>query len=404
METALALLRTRTGSDYVFLARTCGIPEADGNIMDAAVASEVQHVVGQTDLVGIPLNRVFLAGTASGLGFQSVALTSPAAQAASWHACLPHALRRLNLQGTSALISVSPWAQRCLPQATQVLRAALGDDTAFVGDDAIVASQHMLASAPLAAAALRVSEEAAADPHTAAAMRSAGGPGASGWLQVLVEPSHHMTDAQCIIALRARLHMDLPQCSGRCQHQRPDGSICGAELDAKGKHARSCAVGGWLVRRHDNGCAALAAWCEDMGCTVHREVVFPNSTPDRPEARMDLVIHAPHLSEPVHVDVTIVSALAQEAMLAGAARRDGAAAGVAARRKRAKYPHCNVLPFVVEDHGRFGEEALALVRSLAPVDNTKRSPAIRRLYQTLGSVLQRHAADSVVSATTARRC
>ena len=111
METALALLRIRTGSDYVFLARTCGIPEADGNIMDAAVAPEVQHVVGQTDLVGIPLNRVFLAGTLSGLGFQSVALTSPAAQAASWHACLPRALRRLNLQGTSALISVSPWAQ-----------------------------------------------------------------------------------------------------------------------------------------------------------------------------------------------------------------------------------------------------------------------------------------------------
>ena len=221
---------------------------------------------------------------------------------------------------------------------------------------------------------------------------------------MLVEPSHHTTDAQFIIALRTRLHMDLPQCSGRCQHQRPDGSICGAELDAKGKHARSCAVGGWLVRRHDNGCAALAAWCEDMGCTVHREVVLPNSTSDRPEARMDLVIHAPHLSEPVHVDVTIVSALAQEAMLAGAARRDGAAAGVAARRKRAKYPHCNVLPFVVEDHGRFGEEALALVRSLAPVDNTKRSPAIRRLYQTLGSVLQRYAADSMVSATTVHRC
>ena len=69
-ETTLPLLRTRMGSDYVFLARTCGIPEADGNIMDAAVASEVQHVVAQADLVGIPLNRVFLAGTLSGLGFE----------------------------------------------------------------------------------------------------------------------------------------------------------------------------------------------------------------------------------------------------------------------------------------------------------------------------------------------
>ena len=119
---------------------------------------------------------------------------------------------------------------------------------------------------------------------------------------------------------------------------------------------------------------------------------------------MDLVIHAPYLSEPVHVDVTIVSALAQEAMAAGAARRDGAAAGVAARRKRAKYPQCTIVPFVVEDHGRFGEDAAALVRRLAPMVSAKRSPAIRRLYQALGSVLQRHAADAVVSATTLRRC
>ena len=158
------------------------------------------------------------------------------------------------------------------------------------------------------------------------------------------------------------------------------------------------------MRRHDAGCAALAAWCEDMGCTVHREVILPNASPDRPEARMDLVIHAPDRSQPVHVDVTIVSALALDAMGAGAARRDGAAAGVAARRKRAKYPQCTIVPFVVEDHGRFGEDAAALVRRLAPIENTKRSAAICRLYQALGSVLQRHAADAVVSATTLRRC
>ena len=162
-------------------------------------------------------------------------------------------------------------------------------------------------------------------------------------------------------------------------------------------------MGGWLVRRHDSGCAALAAWCQEMGCTVHREVVLPNSSPDRPEARVDLVIHAPHLALPVHVDVTIVSALAREAMAAGGSRRDGAAAGVAARRKRAKYPQCMVTPFVVEDHGRFGEDAVALVRRLAPVVSTKRSAAIRRLYQSMGSVLQRNAADAVSSAATTRR-
>ena len=118
-------------------------PKCRGQRHGHSVATEVQHVAGQMDLTGIACKRVFLTGAAGGLGFQSVALTSPSAQAASWHACLPHALQRLGLQGTSALTSVSPWAQRCLPQATQVLRTALRDDTAFVGDEAVAASQHI---------------------------------------------------------------------------------------------------------------------------------------------------------------------------------------------------------------------------------------------------------------------
>ena len=117
---------------------------------------------------------------------------------------------------------------------------------------------------------------------------------------------------------------------------------------------------------------------------------------------MDLVIHAPHVPEPLLVDVTIVSALATEGMAVGAPRRDGAAAAAAARRKRAKYPGVVVTPFVVEDHGRLGEEALALMRLLAPRADTARSAAIRQLHQALGSILQRHAADAVLAATQAR--
>ena len=119
---------------------------------------------------------------------------------------------------------------------------------------------------------------------------------------------------------------------------------------------------------------------------------------------MDLIVHTPHGAQPILIDVTVVSALAREAMAAGAPRRDGVAAGVAARHKRAKYPNCTVTPFVIEDHGRFGEDALSLVRRLAPPAKSKRSSAIRRLYQSLGSVLQRHAADAVIAATTCRRC
>ena len=157
------------------------------------------------------------------------------------------------------------------------------------------------------------------------------------------------------------------------------------------------------MRRHDAACSVLKEWSEEMHCNVHREVVLPNPTPGRPEARMDLVIHPPQSGIAIHVDLTVVTALSRGAMAAGAARRDGAAAQVAARHKRAKYPNCPVVPFVVEDHGRIGEDALRLVRQLAPSLPSERSAAIRRLYQSFSAVLQRHSADSVLAATAVRR-
>lgn len=119
---------------------------------------------------------------------------------------------------------------------------------------------------------------------------------------------------------------------------------------------------------------------------------------------MDLVVHSPKLSGPVHVDFTVVSALSQEALRARSNLRDGVAAGIATRRKAAAYPDISSLvPFAVEDHGRLGEEALQLVRLLAPKEPAQRSTAIRHLYQSLGNTLQRYAADSLLAATTARR-
>jgi hypothetical protein len=117
---------------------------------------------------------------------------------------------------------------------------------------------------------------------------------------------------------------------------------------------------------------------------------------------MDLVIRVPGVASPFYVDLTVASALSVEALRGGSAVRDGAAAGIAARGKIRDYPNCNVTPFVVEDHGRLGEDALRLIRLIAPTDLAERSRAIRRLHQSLGATLQRCAADAVIAATTAR--
>ena len=117
---------------------------------------------------------------------------------------------------------------------------------------------------------------------------------------------------------------------------------------------------------------------------------------------MDLVVRAPGIATPFYVDLTVVSALSLDALASGSSARDGAAADAAARSKAKAYPNCNVTPFVIEDHGRLGDDALRFIRTLAPVDPSDRSRAIRCVHQSLGATLQRCAADSVIAATTAR--
>ena len=119
------------------------------------------------------------------------------------------------------------------------------------------------------------------------------------------------------------------------------------------------------MRRHDAACAVLGGWCEDMGCQLESgqkpwgEVLVPWAAPACPQARMDLVIHAPGFSSPFYVDLTVVSALSTDALSSGSADRSGAAAELASRGKHRDYPNCTLTPFVIEDHGRLGEKASA---------------------------------------------
>ena len=303
---------------------------------------------------------------------------------------------------------MSPWAAACLPKATAILREAVGDESIEVGNDGVAASQHILAKASHAAAAKRVSDEVAVDVKASAALRSAGGKGGGAWIIAPSEPNQFLSNVQLCIALRTRLHMTIPQCIGTCQHRRQNGSLCGALLDPYGYHARICPCGGWLMKRHDAACAVLGGWCEQMGCQLEAgqkpwgEVLVPWAAPAREEARMDLVINAPGFSSPFFIDLTVVSALSSDALSAGSAVRNGAAAEIAARGKHRDYPNCCLTPFVIEDHGRLGEEALQLFRRLAPSDLAERSRAIRSRHRSLGATLQRVAADAVIAATTAR--
>jgi len=395
-----SLARLRTSGDFTYVGRACGIPAADAAQLDQELVTCLVNLHGlRPEEVSSTIPKLFLlAGSDGGMGYHSVELAAPAAYAASWHACLPRVLLRLGLGSLAELVSASPLATRCVPFAAGTLRAALNDPTAELGDPEAQASQHMLASAPLAAARARVVADLAANPVAQAALRSAGGKGSAVWLQPPTEAAHGQTDAQFAISTRIRLGLPLPGCQGRCAHRRADGTVCGHLLDPLGVHARSCPSGGWLKHRHDAARDVLGDWCEEHGCRVEREAVLPFAAPARPEARIDLVVHVPGRGVPAHVDVSIVSALSVEALQKGSASQDGRAAEIAENSKRRDYPGIRVTPFVVEDHGRYGEEAAKFVRQVAPKEPAARSRAIRDLYHRLGALLQRKAADAVLAA------
>ena len=80
-------------------------------------------------------------------------------------------------------------------------------------------------------------------------LRSCGGPGAGGFLEPPVpfeddEQLKPMPDQHFSTMLRDRLRLPVCPEGARCQHRRKDGSLCGEVLDARGKHALKCEVGG----------------------------------------------------------------------------------------------------------------------------------------------------------------
>ncbi len=235
--------------------------------------------------------RIYLRVSDGGLGMHSVAATAPAANAASWHSCIPHILKRIELPTVSALTTASPWCAASLPACTLQIQLASGDPAAIVGDPDISASQRTLASAPLAAAAVKTRALVATTGRAAqAAFRSAGGPGSAGWLLPPSLAPHFLSDPCFRIAVRTRLDLDIPCQVGVCQHRDAAGTLCGEALDAKGQHARSCRKGGWLVKKHNSIVDEVAVWCDNNSAYTIKEAILPNANPDHPEARIDLIV------------------------------------------------------------------------------------------------------------------
>ena len=234
-----------------------------------------------------------------------------------------------------------------------------------------------------------------------------------------------MPDQHFTISLRDRLLLPVCPEGARCQHRRPNGSLCNALLDTRGRHAKTCAIGGGWVRRHDrlrdftantwSACAGVKALTEQRVPEWDREVEDDQGRMVTDRAVLDVCTSDPHSGCPLHVDVTVTTACpSNPAALRRRARRDGLGAADAAADKRHRYNLAgpSLVPLAFEDGGRPAEDTVGFVRRcgaaaerigstwLAPGEGDgEDQPVVARLWQEYSTLLQWGNAELILSTT-----
>jgi hypothetical protein len=257
----------------------------------------------------------------------------------------------------------------------------------------------------------------------AADARSHGGPGAGSFLCPPCQGGKVMPDPHFIISLKDRLLLPVCQEGARCQHRRPNGVVCNALLDARGRHAKTCAIGGGWVRRHNGirdftasswaACAGVQASKEQRVPEWDREVIDDQGRAVTQEAVLDVITSDPQSGAPLHVDVTVTAACpSNPAALRRRARRDGAGAADAAADKRSRYNLAgpSLVPLAFEDGGRPAEETISFIRRCGAAaerngtslpgddEGDDGQPIVAQLWQQFSTVLQWGNAELILSA------
>ena len=394
VQDAMHLAKTRTSGDFVFLARTVGIPQTDARELDDTLRQFVARLTGVDETTLTDL--LFLPQAMGGYGFSGIEHVSRSANAASWYENLPRVTRKVTGNDNMAqTIAGSRWLTKITRSVDLELTEILGEPGNLLGDRSKHVPQKELTKKINEKRRTRLIEDL--PPEGKAVRLSAASKGAAAWMCAPCHPTQVLSDPQFKIACLRRANAVIPGQSGPCQHRQPDGTPCGEELDPQGNHAAACRTGGWRVRKHDTLVKALGKWAEDLGCDVRLEQNIPTANSNS-EARLDLIVHHENLAQPALIDVTIVNSAAAEYISKGAASREGAAASAAEQAKRNKYPGIYVTPFVLEEHGHIGDSAVRFIKTIAPSDPAERSRAINDIYRRISGIIQKVSADAIMTA------
>ena len=197
----------------------------------------------------------------------------------------------------------------------------------------------------------------------------------------------------------------------RCQHVTASGRQCGAILDAHGRHAQNCAIGGGTIRRHNRVVRALAAqMVEITGGDVALEVHVPawdrpgGGDPTQAVLDIELTNHGMTGEATLYIDVAVTSPTSEDPRrAAAAARRDGYAADSMEHSKWRRYAP-SVLPAVLETGGRLGASLRQwLRRAAAHRAGEAPTDTVATAYRAIAATLQREIAFQVLTAAGLRR-
>ena len=187
-----------------------------------------------------------------------------------------------------------------------------------------------------------------------------------------------------------------------CANKSAAGVICNKQVDPQQHHCYGCRYGGGVDRRH----AAVARCLADViqshsGAKVFIEQEVPALTRvvngQTEHARMDLVFNLN--GSVTYLDVSIVAPFScNPSLVSAASTKPGHMAKRAEKNKFDRYPHINLVPFILETTGRPGPHARKFISYLMR-DADNRPLTIRDTWSTIQSVL--HSAISKQQLTAA---
>ena len=396
-QAAFSLFRTYVNGAVVHLQRANFIEQAWCLSWDEEVTEMI------SDWVGTPLDasqkvQLFLPARAGGLGLGAAEVRRGAAYLGSWEQCLFSVASACGSATSAQFFEQAPQAARSVQEAqTRLQQQGVHSHIDWESRMVVPQRRRQRHWAQEVQAGMHASLLAGLPELDAADLRSAGGAGAGTFLLSPTAETHQLPDTHFHAALRRRLR--IRRCtSGICRRKyKQTGNLCSQPLDPQELHARTCKVGGAIVRRHDRIRDWLASWISRM---MDHEILTEQYVPkwDRVKtnvrgeqeverARLDIVFQG--RTGPVYVDIAITEAgTASAQALSQRAQVDGAAAAHEEREKHWRYPGPDLIPFVVEAGGRMGVSAESFLRSVVPKDLEDRPAEIAAAKQALSCLLQ----------------